>query len=331
MRCSSQAVWKIRARVDAMLFFLAALIASIAADCPLGTIYHQEFNRCYKFVNDPQPFYLAEESCISSGGHVVSISSGYENAMLTETAFGEKLSRSFVGLNKLSTATWAWSDGSNSTYTNWATGQPPNSSTCALLNSADGTWQGVSCNTAYPYICAFTAYGPPPTCSPCPTPGACPKPPRVIGHCASGWAYFNKTDSCYRYFLWATFDNAEMVCMSTGGHLASIHSDEENVFVADISKAGAEYKKDDDLTWIGLKQNNYPTSSEFTWTDGTKLDYKFWAPSQPDDKRGKMHCVQTHSDYLGRNPAKDNNYQHWAVTECTLVMRAYVCKKPASH
>ncbi|PIO58330.1 lectin C-type domain protein, partial [Teladorsagia circumcincta] len=153
----------------------------------------------------------------------------------------------------------------------------------------------------------------------------------VVGHCESGWAYLDKTDSCYRYFLWSTFDNAESVCMSNGGHLASIHSDEENIFVADISKAGVEYKKEDDLTWIGLKQENYPTSSAWTWTDGTPLDYNAWGSGQPADKKGREHCAQTHSDYLGRNPAKDNNYQHWDSCECTLTMRAYVCKKPALH
>ncbi|KHJ80481.1 lectin C-type domain protein [Oesophagostomum dentatum] len=325
-----------------MLLFLAALIVSIAADCPFGTVYHQEFNRCYKFVSDPQPFYLAEEACISSGGHVVSVSNGYDKCYAYgyepydspnhwKTALSEKLKNPFIGLNELSSATWSWSDGSNSTYLNWATGQPSSTSTCALLNITDGTWTGVSCNTASPYICAFVASVPGPTCPPCPTPAGCPSLPPVIGHCDSGWAYFDKTDSCYKYFLWATFDNAEMVCMSTGGHLASIHSDEENVFVADISKAGVEYKKDDDLTWIGLKQKDYPSSPDWTWTDGTPLDYKNWAPSQPDDKKGREHCAQTHSDYLGRNPAKDTSYQHWNDCECTLEMRAYVCKKPASH
>lgn len=32
-------------------------------------------------------------------------------------------------------------------------------------------------------------------------------------------------------FLWANFDNAEEICVSNGGHLASIHSVEENTFV----------------------------------------------------------------------------------------------------
>ncbi|VDO98411.1 unnamed protein product [Heligmosomoides polygyrus] len=207
--------------------------------------------------------------------------------------------------------------------------QPVDGNTCSIQNSKDATWTSVSCNNPYPYVCAIPAVTVGPTCPPCPTPAGCPTFPPIVGHCDSGWAYFDKTDSCYRYFLWATFDNAEMVCMSNGGHIASIHSDEENVFVADISKAGVEYKREDDLTWIGLQQANYPTSEQWTWTDGTELDYLHWGPSQPDDKKGREHCAQTHSDYLGRVPAKDNNYQHWDDCECTLSMRAYWQEKRA--
>ncbi|VDL78710.1 unnamed protein product [Nippostrongylus brasiliensis] len=285
-----------------MLVLLAALVAFASASCPLGTVYHQEFNRCYKFVSAAQPFYMAEEACISVGGHVVSVSNGYENAMLSA--------------------------------------QPVDGNTCAVENSKDGTWTSVSCNSNFAYVCAISSIQPVPTCPPCPIPAGCPSLPPTVGHCDSGWAYLDKTDSCYRYFLWATFDNAEMVCMSLGGHLTSIHSDEENIFVAatlqhglisDISKAGVEYKKPADLTWIGLKQTNFPANTTWTWTDGTAVDYLSWAPGQPDDKKDREHCVQTHSDYLGRNPGKDNNYQHWSDVECTLDTRAYVCKKPASH
>ncbi|VDO29382.1 unnamed protein product, partial [Haemonchus placei] len=89
----------------------------------------------------------------------------------------------------------------------------------------------------------------------------------VVGHCDSGWAYFDKTDSCYRV--------------------------SSNILhVINISKAGVEYKKADDLTWIGLKQQNYPTSEAWTWTDGTPFDYNAWGPSQPVDKKGRDHCAQ---------------------------------------
>ncbi|PIO69421.1 lectin C-type domain protein [Teladorsagia circumcincta] len=214
-----------------MLVFLAAFVALASADCPLGTVYHQEFNRCYKFVSTAQPFYLAEEACISIGGHVVSVSSGYENAMLS---------------------------------------------------------------------------GPP-------------------ARCQSGWTYFAQTNSCYKNFLWASFGNAENICKGNGGHLASIHSLEENNFVATLGMSGMAYTNGANLTWIGLKQATYPTSKDWSWTDGSPVYFMFWAPSQPDDAGGSEHCVEIFSDHIGKDPAEDGNYQRWNDISCATNMRSYVC------
>ncbi|VDN23365.1 unnamed protein product, partial [Cylicostephanus goldi] len=94
------------------------------------------------------------------------------------------------------------------------------------------------------------------------------------------------------YFIYATFDEAETICVANDGHLASIHSAEENVFVADLSKSGTEYKNDNELTWIGLRQANYPQDTKWTWTDGTPVNYTAWAAGQPDNYKGLEHCAQ---------------------------------------
>ncbi|WKY03848.1 hypothetical protein Q1695_005085 [Nippostrongylus brasiliensis] len=313
------------------LLFLAVLSPAVLADCPLGTVPHPEFGRCYKFVSDPQPFYMAEEQCQTYGGHLVSVENGFENAMLAETAPSQNINTGFyLGLNSVLGNGWSWIDGFNGSYTNWGTNQPDSTSQCSveLLN---GTWISVNCATSRPYVCAIVHDFGPTVCPTCPALPTCPSAPRQPGHCQNGWLYFNKTDSCYRYFLWATFDDAETVCVSNGGHLASIHSTDENTFVADISKSGTEYKQGSDLTWIGLQQANYPQDTKWTWTDGTPVDYMKWAPGQPDNAKGLEHCGQTHSDYIGKDPAKDTSYQKWNDIACTTEMRAYVCKKPASH
>ncbi|EYB91609.1 hypothetical protein Y032_0204g1894 [Ancylostoma ceylanicum] len=67
-----------------MLLLLFAVVSSVLAECPIGTTYHPEFNRCYLFVSDPQPFGLAEDACAANKGHVVSVTNGFENAMLAE-------------------------------------------------------------------------------------------------------------------------------------------------------------------------------------------------------------------------------------------------------
>ncbi|PIO59852.1 lectin C-type domain protein, partial [Teladorsagia circumcincta] len=131
------------------------------------------------------------------------------------------------------------------------------------------------------------------------------------------------------YFLWASFENAENICKGNGGHLASIHSLEENNFVATMGMSGITYTNDADLTWIGLKQATYPTSKDWSWTDGSPVDFLFWAPSQPDDAGGSEHCVEVFSDHTGKDPAKDGNYQRWNDMPCATNMRSYVCKKPS--
>ncbi|KIH65041.1 lectin C-type domain protein [Ancylostoma duodenale] len=315
-----------------LLLLFVALLPAVFADCPVGTISHPEFGRCYKFSTDRQPFYMAEEACQAIGGHLVSVENGFENAMLAETATSQNLKGPFfIGYNRMVSSDWSWIDGYNaSTFTNWGPGQPSASSQCTV-EALNGSWISVNCASSYPYVCAFTSNIPPVTCPTCPALPTCPAPPRQPGHCQNGWFYLKKTDSCYRYFLWATFEDAEQVCVSNGGHLASIHSSEENTFVADISKSGTDYKSGADLTWIGLKQANYPQDTKWTWTDGTPVDYMMWAPGQPDNYKGLEHCGQTHSDYIGKEPAKDTSYQHWNDCQCTTEMRAYVCKKPASH
>ncbi|VDL78712.1 unnamed protein product [Nippostrongylus brasiliensis] len=49
--------------------------------------------------------------------------------------------------------------------------------------------------------------------------------------------------------------------------------------------------------------------------------------AQPSD--AQLH--QIFSDLFGKDPSKDNDYQHWNDITCTENMRAYVCKKKALH
>ncbi|CAJ0601416.1 unnamed protein product [Cylicocyclus nassatus] len=149
---------------------------------------------------------------------------------------------------------------------------------------------------------------------------ACP------GHCESGWTYFRKTDACFKVFYWEDFDVAESICDMKGGHLASIHSFEENEFVIELAKTGV--KGDNYLkgTWIGLKQANYPLSMEWSWTDGTKVDYTPWSPGQPNDNKGV--CAQVFCDYMVDESLV---YRKWNDTKCSDKMRTFLCKKAALH
>jgi hypothetical protein len=79
--------------------------------------------------------------------------------------------KAYIGLYE-NNSTWAWVNGDNSTYKNWAPGNiidfvgksfdfignPTNdpSSSCALIDQNSGTWLNQDCNTPQCYICAIS-------------------------------------------------------------------------------------------------------------------------------------------------------------------------------
>ena len=65
-------------------------------------------------------------------------------------------------------------------------------------------------------------------------------------------------------------------------HLPSIHSMEEAKFLDELSR------NDPRLPWIGLKlENDY-----FEWSDGSVLDFVFWAFGEPNNNDNTENCTQ---------------------------------------
>ncbi|CAJ0593897.1 unnamed protein product [Cylicocyclus nassatus] len=139
------------------------------------------------------------------------------------------------------------------------------------------------------------------------------------GYCESGWTYFKNTNSCYKTFFDQNWTAAESICVLLGGHLTSIHTPEENLFVSYLSKANVRRSHYEDATWIGLHQASYPSSKEWTWTDGTKVDYSPFAPGEPNNLDRREQCGQLYSD--------EPHSQQWNDWRCDKKMRNYVCKK----
>ena len=70
---------------------------------------------------------------------------------------------------------------------------------------------------------------------------------------------------------------AERECQSKGGHLASIHSQEENQKIKQMVGSAS-------MAWIGLKRTTVQTRP-WIWTDGTELDFGKWKPDVTDDEK----------------------------------------------
>jgi hypothetical protein len=78
---------------------------------------------------------------------------------------------------------------------------------------------------------------------------------------------------CYRFFEdQATWERAEDLCVVWGGHLASVHSAQENAFCQSLitDDVGGNF-------WFGL---TLVDGQEYRWTDGTPVDYEFWESSR---------------------------------------------------
>uniref|UniRef100_A0A914DES8 C-type lectin domain-containing protein n=1 Tax=Acrobeloides nanus TaxID=290746 RepID=A0A914DES8_9BILA len=79
------------------------------------------------------------------------------------------------------------------------------------------------------------------------------------------------------------------------GNLASIHSKDENQFLTNVFSIdpNVEYFLNDNTTyvryaWIGLQDPTHTLN--YTWIDGTSVDYTNWAHNEPDDGGGLQHC-----------------------------------------
>ncbi|XP_039674804.1 galactose-specific lectin nattectin-like isoform X2 [Perca fluviatilis] len=103
--------------------------------------------------------------------------------------------------------------------------------------------------------------------------------------CPPGWTQFGSR--CFAFYTETkSWIDAENFCISAGGNLASIHSDEEQTFLKDFIKQVTGAYAD---SWIG----GFDSVKEGTWmwADGSKFNYNIWAAGQPDNFRGGENCL----------------------------------------
>ena len=134
---------------------------------------------------------------------------------------------------------------------------------------------------------------------------------------------------CYKTFInRLTFNDAESVCQSYGGHLTSIHSESENDFVVNISKSGVLFSGNrlrDTQVWIGLYNTAAdPTGSNWKWTDGTYIDYNHWG------SYGSSTNDASHGSIFTDPIIGTSYYKCWNRNTLSQVLRnrGFVCKKP---
>ncbi|KAE9548049.1 hypothetical protein FO519_008739 [Halicephalobus sp. NKZ332] len=251
------------------------------ATCPAGAVQSiADTTVCYSFYSVELAFADAEQTCTDLRGHLASVSNGFVNNFITEQTqkiFKKINATSFwVGASDLaSSGVWAWTDGSPFSYNEWKVGEPNPSqgSDCGQIQMEDGFWVAVNCFSKLPFVCTTPAV----------SAATCP------ATCDDGWAVFNK--SCYKLGFNANFDDAEASCVSSGGHLASIHSTQESIFVSELARTGL-MEDDSNQPWIGLRSQD---GASWAWTDSSKFDFQDWGTNQPASPSTKK-CGQIFVD-----------------------------------
>ncbi|XP_068508263.1 secretory phospholipase A2 receptor isoform X2 [Syngnathus scovelli] len=217
---------------------------------------------CYKKVEAPNGWLGARHHCVSEGGDLLSISSSAEEDFVKKTM----MAHFWLGLSNLECddiwcrfqdGNLTWSDGETLTHANWASDQPGSTdvASCAYVKQGTydqpGKWISGSCASSLAYVCER-----PLNCSTCARKDSFAVV--ATSDCSEGNLLYD--DYCYHYEKSAeSWEESERFCVDRGGHLASVHSEEEARFV--YGHGQSPYS-----SFLGLKKNK--------WSDGTKFDYQ---------------------------------------------------------
>lgn len=127
--------------------------------------------------------------------------------------------------------------------------------------------------------------------------------------CEQGWLQFRQ-DKCYRFVhIRLAFDDAETLCNNLyGGHLPSIHSQEEQYMITQFL-ASVNVKNGSEI-WLGGRQMDF---HNYNWGDGSMFNYSYWDHGEPNFPAEK--CIEM-SWRNGR----------WNDINCRL-KRAVLCEK----
>ncbi|KAH7700842.1 perlucin B protein precursor [Aphelenchoides avenae] len=152
-------------RLGVFLLSIGALLAmcpTFEAKCPMGAVQGPSSDTCYIYKLVPKLWFEAQIDCGKFGGKLTSAHNSIMSSFLAGQMSGTCFSDYWVGGSNIF-GTWAWADGTQWDFTNWAAGQPEGSGAlCLALETGSdsaqlGLWFSFDCNKPLPYICSVPA------------------------------------------------------------------------------------------------------------------------------------------------------------------------------
>uniref|UniRef100_A0A3P8YM94 Mannose receptor, C type 2 n=1 Tax=Esox lucius TaxID=8010 RepID=A0A3P8YM94_ESOLU len=278
---------------------------SLTGSCPSGWKTSSQLHHCYKVFDSNQmdqklSWLQAHLACQRQhGANLLSVSGPEEEHFILKIlheAFGESEDHDqhwfWIGLNRRNpndNGSWKWSDGLAYTYQNFGR-YYYNIRQCAAADLGSMTWLAMHCDTELDWICKI------------------PKGNRYTD--TYEWIGFQEAE--YKFFDHrSTWDQAQRICSWFDASLASIHSAEEEAFLADSLHKMT--RSVGDHWWVGL--HTYDNDGRFRWSDHSVLNYISWAPGRPHPLSRDRKCVHISVSKV-----------EWADQKCHSDL-PYICKR----
>ncbi|KAL0992746.1 hypothetical protein UPYG_G00097860 [Umbra pygmaea] len=286
---------------------------SLTGSCPRGWKTNEQLPHCYKVfdstrLNQKLNWLQAHLACQRQhGSNLLSISGPDEEHFILKIlheAFGESEDHEqhwfWIGLNRRNpgdNGSWKWSDGLAYAYQNFGR-YYYNIRQCAAADLGTMTWLAMHCDAELDWICKIPKGKVDVELNPTDAPTA------------SEWVGFQEAE--YKFFDHrSTWDQAQRICSWFDASLASIHSAEEEAFLANTLHM--MNRAEGDHWWVGL--HTYENDGRFRWSDHSVLNYISWALGRPHPLSRDRKCV-----HMSVSKAD------WSDQKCQSDL-PYVCKR----
>ncbi|KAM4756851.1 C-type mannose receptor 2 [Cyanocitta cristata] len=289
---------------------------SLTATCPPGWSSDPKLRHCYKVfsfekLQEKKMWIAAQEFCRELGAQLLSLGSYEEEHFVANTLnkiFGESEPELheqhwfWIGLNRRDPAgdrSWRWSDGLGFFYHNFDRSNYDDDDirSCAVLDLASLQWMPMQCEAQLDWICKLPK-------------GADVKEPEIAIQGSKEWVKYQEAE--YKFFEHhSTWLQAQRICSWFQAELTSVHSEAELRFLGQNLKKFS--RGQEQHWWIGL--HTYENDGRFKWSDGSLLNFVFWAPGKPRPISKDRKCV-----YMTASR------EDWGDQKCVTAL-PYICKR----
>ncbi|MCR4593927.1 MAG: leucine-rich repeat protein [Clostridiales bacterium] len=244
------------------------------------TVYN---NHTYELFSSATSWLEARAICEAKGGHLVTVTSEGENAILKSLRDngGTDLGYWLGGTDKITEGTWKWVTDEPFNYSNWSSGEPNNENDEDYLELLEGVNWNDSNNTAslvhglHGFICEYDDVR--------------------IPYDTSKKVLINYGATTYARFDFAvSWDEAKTACEKMGGHLATVTTADEESVISSLCNGNSMGGY-----WLGGTDEE--AEGTWKWITGEKWSYTAWGSSQPDNSGGKENYLEYYNVTCGWN------------------------------